>query len=172
MQLQKQIPKTSIRNIVIPRMESSAWFAHPENIILTLLASSDEEERRFCVRVILDKIRKGGQGKTGVRSFRVPTLNWKALTLKELIDWNEVEVTEPIITACMSSEDLVKFLDTPLVVPDWTCHTQAVERTVKKVTEASKMVAGQEKKMDGLEPLMKAECSFLSWNLKRIFLNC
>ena len=66
--------------------------------------------------------------------------------MQELIDWDQTSVTEPVITTHLTSEELLACLDTPLKVPDWTCHTQAVERTIKKVTEASKMVAGREKR--------------------------
>ena len=135
-----------MKNIVILSVESTVWFAHPENILLSLLASEDEEERRFAIRVILDKVRRGGQGDSSVRTFKIPAINWKAKKIQELIDWDQTPITEPVVTTNLSSEELLACLDTPLVVPDWTCHTQAVERTVKKVTEASKMVAGREKR--------------------------
>ena len=31
-----------------------------------------------------------------------------------------------------------------MIVPDYPCHTQAVERTIKLVTEAASLVIGQE----------------------------
>lgn len=34
--------------------------------------------------------------------------------------------------------------ETPLAVPDYPCHTQAVERGVRLVSEASQSVIGQE----------------------------
>ena len=146
MQLVKKISQNSVKNIVIPRVESTAWFAHPENILLSLLASKEETERRFAIRVILDKVRKGEKGDSSVRTFKVPIINWKAFKLKDLINWDQTAITEPVVTTHMSSEELLACLDSPLKVPDWTCHTQPVERTVKKVTEACKMVAGREKR--------------------------
>ena len=140
MQLVKKISQDSVKKIVIPRVESTAWFAHPENILLSLLASKEETERRFAIRVILDKVRKGEKGDSSVRTFKVPTINWKAFKLKDLIDWDQTAITEPVVTTHMSSEELLACLDSPLKVPDWTCHTQPVERTV------SKMVAGREKR--------------------------
>ena len=146
MHLVKQMSQNSVKNIIIPRVESTAWFAHPENILLSLLASKEETERRFAVRVILDKVRKGEKGDSSVRTLKVPNINWKASKMQELIDWDQTTVTEPVVTTHLSSEELLALLDGPLEVPDWTCHTQAVERTVKKVTEASKMVVGREKR--------------------------
>ena len=70
MELVKEISQKNVKNIVTPRVESTVWFAHPENILLSLLASEDEEERRFAIRVILDKVRRGGQGDSSVRTFK------------------------------------------------------------------------------------------------------
>ena len=88
-------------------MESTAWFAHPENILLSLLASKEETERRFAIRVILDKVRKGEKGDSSVRTFKVPTINWKAFKLNDMIYWDQTAITEPVVTTHMSSEELL-----------------------------------------------------------------
>ena len=136
-----------VMNIVKPRIESSAWFAHPEHILLSLLTSQDETERRFTVKIIMQKIRnKDGRGDNSVRVYKLPSLNWQADKLLELIDWEDTVLTEPALTASLSSNKVNGCLDSPLEKPAWPCHGQCVERTVKKVSEASKMVVGQEKR--------------------------
>ena len=65
----------TLKDIVKPRVESTAWFAHPEHILLSLLASKEETERRFAVKIIREKIRKGGEGDTSVRVYKIPTIN-------------------------------------------------------------------------------------------------
>jgi hypothetical protein len=126
----------------------SSYFAHPELILISLLASSDEEERRFGVRVILDRVRQGsGTGSSLPRRFDAPPVNYRARNLCELIDWETVPLTEPLLTGSLSSEQVVGLLDTPLVVPDtWQCHSQSMERAVRKVSEASLMVVGEKKR--------------------------
>ena len=69
-----------------------------------------------------------------------------------IIDWQSIEVTEPPILANMSECELEQYVasgDIPKVnFPKFPCHTQAVERCVKLVTEASAAVCGQ-KSRDG-----------------------
>lgn len=70
-----------------------------------------------------------------------------------MIDWQEIAVTEPPILrnieitneniTALSSQKITD-TDFDVDVYDLPCHTQAVERTVKLVTEASKAVVGQE----------------------------
>ena len=61
-------------------------------------------------------------------------------------DDQETPITEPVNTCSINSEELRKFLETPLCLPDWPCNGQGIERTVKKVSEASSKVAGFEKR--------------------------
>ena len=64
-----------------------------------------------------------------------------------MIDWTNVVITEPPLIKTMTDADLWQFL-AMRVIPtvffrNFSCHTQAVERVVKLVTEASKVVCGQ-----------------------------
>jgi hypothetical protein len=65
-----------------------------------------------------------------------------------MIDWQNCVITEPPATKSLSDEELeslVRSEETPVVqFPRFPCHTQAVERCVKAVTEASIAVMGQE----------------------------
>ena len=40
--------------------------------------------------------------------------------------------------------DLYAFLDKPMEVPDWPCHTQAVERAIRDLIKAGQHVKGEE----------------------------
>ena len=65
----------------------------------------------------------------------------------ELIDWDKEKLSEPLLTATMTTEELVSCLDTPLVVPDtWQCHSQSMERAIRKVSESCLMVVGEKKR--------------------------
>ena len=95
-----------------------------------MLASDEEEERRFAVKIIRDRIRKGAElGSSQPRQFRAPPVNFQAENLQQLIDWDKVKLTEPLLTANLTSDQLVACLDSPLVVPStWQCHSQSMER--------------------------------------------
>ena len=42
--------------------------------------------------------------------------------------------------------DLEKFLDEPMKVPAWVSNTQAVERAIRRVPEAGKVVRGEDRR--------------------------
>lgn len=147
-QLVKEHCSPEVRKVVDPYVSRSSYFAHPELILTTLLASEDEKERQFGVTKILQIIRKGSEtGDSKPRQFKAPPVNFEARNLPQLIDWEKVKLSEPLVTATMSSQEVVACLDSPLLVPaTWQCHSQSMERAIRKVSEASLMVVGEEKR--------------------------
>ena len=80
-----------------------------------------------------------------VRKFRVPKLNFEAATFIDMIDF-EKELYEPPLTMHLSDEQIRDIAITPLSIPDYPSHTQAVERAVKLTTEAASKVVGYEQR--------------------------
>ena len=66
-------------------------------------------------------------------------MNYAAQNYTEIIDWDDVELFEPIFTTSMASVDLEAICETKLLLPKFPIHTQSVERGVKLVTEASRL---------------------------------
>ena len=64
-----------------------------------------------------------------------------------MIDWQTTNVTEPPSTKYLTNtevETLIKSKEKPKNMTDFPRHTQAVERMIKLVTDASAAVVGQE----------------------------
>lgn len=59
-----------------------------------------------------------------------------------MINWKECELSIPPLLLNKSTEELMKFIDEKLLIKNYPNHTQAVERAVKLVTEASMKVCG------------------------------
>lgn len=63
-----------------------------------------------------------------------PELNFDATSLPEMITWEQYPDNRPhyesILTVDIPTPDLWKLLEDKLEVPDWPCHSQAVERYV------------------------------------------
>jgi len=137
------------RRIVLPSVKRSAWYEFSESILQAMLCSEDERERKEAVGRILqirgegDKTTQLGDNK--VRPRKTPDINCDANTLSELIDWTTA-VYEPPLTCPMTTEEIENFTDQPMEVPDWTSHTQTIERCVKMTTEAAAHVYGQERR--------------------------
>ena len=107
-----------MRAVVDANVNRNSYFAHPELILLAMLASEDEEERRFAVGIIRDKIRKGeDRGNSLPRQFETPSVNFDAINLQTLINWDTVKLSEPLLTATLSTAEIVACLDSPLHVP-------------------------------------------------------
>ena len=76
------------------------------------------------------------------RKLRVPSLNFDAATISQLCPWESGKATEPCITSHLTNEELLKFTENPLELPNIPCHSQAVEREVKLTTQSSAAVSG------------------------------
>ena len=79
-----------------------------------------------------------------VSKYRLPKVNFQAETYVDLIDWKAECLSEPQLTSNKTEEEILSFKETPFAVPKYPCHTQAVERAVRLVSEASAAVVGKE----------------------------
>lgn len=134
------------RDIIDPVIENNAYFAHPENMLLSMLADENSEVRQIAVNKILNA-RSSAQGQDTVpRIFRVPSVNFNATTYVEMINWPFDLFIDPPILRGISDETIQSCVDDKSkiisLVGGFPCHTQAVERTVKLITEAAKHVCG------------------------------
>jgi len=98
------------------------------------------------------RVLKARSEKYGIRKFVIPTLNFDAKNYIDLIDWQNADVTEPPLLEDISVDELEMLVasgETPVTdFLRYPCHTQAVERAVKLITEALASVCG-EKARDG-----------------------
>ena len=137
-----------LKKVVDLVIQRNAFFAHPENILLSMITDECKTIRELGMRRIL----RARSEKYGIRQFSVPKLNFDANDYISIIDWQKTEVSDPPLLAHISQDDIEMFVangDVPVVdFPKYLCHTQAVERCVKLVTEASLSVCGQ-KARDG-----------------------
>lgn len=144
--------RKEVIDIVMPTVKRSAWYAHSENIIQTLLCSEEQKERIEGVNKILEikgeEEPEEQQGDSSVRLRKTPNINFESSNLLDLIDW-EVKY-EPPPTCQLTTSEVKKLIDFPMEVPDWPCHTQSIERVVKMVTESSAKYFTHEKRDGGI----------------------
>ena len=138
--------KEDLRRVVDPVIQRNGFFGHPENLLLGMITDARPHIREVGVSRIV-KARKKAEPYT-VRVFKVPTLNFEADDYTSMIDWRKEPITEPPVTKEIDDETLLRFIHediSPIVgFSRYPCHTQAVERHIKLVTEASVSVCGQE----------------------------
>ena len=64
---------------------------------------------------------------------QIPSINTDADNLMDLIEWKD-SVYEPLFTTYLTTHEVKDILHKPMVVPDWPCHSQSIERCVKHVS--------------------------------------
>ena len=142
-----------VKEIAMKFVEKGAWHAHSEHLLVSLLSSSDESDRRFAIDKIVS-LRDGNEfGDRSVRPFSAPKLNWNAQSIRDIQDW--ADTTEPLVTTSIPTPELAKFIENPLKIPKYPSHTQSCERAVKEVSRASKNVFGAERRDGFIRATMK-----------------
>ena len=114
----------------------NGFYAHPEEDEWEDEDDIDSEELILCTA------EKAAIQYLTVREFQFPKINFKATSYPNLINWKKATFTEPPMTLDLSDEELRGLVEKPLFVPPYPCHTQAVERAIKLVSEAAGSVVG------------------------------
>ncbi|GBM74187.1 hypothetical protein AVEN_104810-1 [Araneus ventricosus] len=139
-------------------MQRNALFQHPENVLLAMLVDEREHIRELGYRRIL-KARQIVPKKKTVRNFVPPKINIQASDYIENINWNSCVVYPPPMLRDLSEDDIKSLINsdtTPIrEIQRFSCHTQAVERCIKLVTEASNKVCGHEARDGYIRATMK-----------------
>lgn len=133
----------NLQQVVFETIQRNAYFAHSENMLLCMLADERPYVRELALRRILKARTVVHEGDSPIRQFIVPTLNFQAKDYFNMIGWDRP--LEPPATVNMSDVEIKTLIETgcePDIVK-LPCHTQAVERHIKLVTEASSHVCGE-----------------------------
>ena len=154
-----------VKDIAKKFMEKGAWHAHSEHVLVSLLSSEEESDRHFAISKSTE-IRNGSDyGDKSVRPFTAPKLNWNATSIRNLQDWQNA--TEPLITTSIPTNELTRFLSSPLKLPKIPGHSQSCERAVKEVSSASLSVFGAERREGYIFAKMKSRSIIPAMNSKK-----
>ena len=116
--------RKEFRELVTPYIQSGAWFAHPEAVLVSLLASPVAANRKFAVDQILKVRGDSDLGDMRKRNRVTPFLKMDATLLTGLIDWEADTVHEPVFSFSLSKAELHEVLAKPLVIPYSPLQTQ------------------------------------------------
>ncbi|GBM82062.1 hypothetical protein AVEN_224080-1 [Araneus ventricosus] len=102
--------------------------------------------RTLVARRII-KAKEIGPDGNCVRRFVIPAVNIRPTDNVDPIDWQACNVTPPTVFRHVSSHELLKMIQDDVPMNGWNfikfpTQTQAVERIVKLVTEASRKRVG------------------------------
>ena len=163
-----QLSNKEIREKAVENLQKNSFFAHPENVLVSMLGDSDEKVRRLAVNKINSfrgksvdyhipnedfvggyLFKDAGKGDhNDIRRFCLPKINLEAKTYYTLVNLKGQELIQPPAVRSLTDAEIDEIRNTPLKL-NYPCHNQTVERHVKVVTEASAQVVGFERR-DGL----------------------
>jgi len=90
-----------------------------------------------------------------------------------MINWQKTEVTEPPVTKTIPDAKIHKFIKTgdkpEGLIPLFPCHTQAVERLIKLVTDASTSVSGRERRDGFIRSRLHSQAKIPRFETKKDF---
>ena len=161
-----------LKKVIDPVIDRNGYFAHSENLLIAMLGDDRKHIRELALRRIL-KCRSTKKN-DDVRIFRTNKLNFNCEDYVDLIDWQNIKITEPPLTMEISNEELTAMISS---VPDgvpfekFPCHSQAVERCVKLVTEASAAVYGPEARDRFIRARIESREMLPQFNTKKQFLS-
>ncbi|GBL83056.1 hypothetical protein AVEN_165289-1 [Araneus ventricosus] len=115
-------------------------------MLLAMLTDERCHIRTLAARRIM-KAREIGPDGNYVHRFIIPAVNFQAADYVDLINWQAFYITPPPVLRQISSHELLKMIQDDVPMDGWDfmkfpSHTQAVERIVKLITEASRKRVG------------------------------
>ena len=91
-----------LKAIVDPVIARNAYFSNPENILLSMIT----DDRKYIRELGLRRKLKARSQKYGIRQFVIPKLNFGANDYIDLIDWQNVNISEPPLLADISENEI------------------------------------------------------------------
>lgn len=102
-------------------------------------------------------------------------MNFDASDYTNLIIWNDAQRCEPAVTKSIKTEALRSFIGGSVLVepvvniPKFPCHTQAIERHIKLVIEASVAVCGFDRRDGFIRAKLESRSKMKTYNTKSEF---
>ena len=170
-QLLKLLPK-KVQEVVKENTDRSAYHAHPENILLAMLADDNQEVRGKAVDRILGLRQDSDnpdKGDISVRKFVVPAINYSCKTYYDMIDFDQEVVYEPNLTADLTVAELHNIKLEKLIVKKFSNNNQGVERLVKQTSRACQRVVGWARRDGYLRASAKSRAAMPKFDSKKDF---
>ncbi|XP_073811852.1 uncharacterized protein [Musca autumnalis] len=134
----------NLRNIVNPVIQNNSYFAHSENVLLSMLFDNRKEIRNFALQKIL-YIRDNLCDISELREYVKPIINFDCTDYVHMIDLEDKALLfEPPFTRNIPYEHLQQYLESvhdenpPFLDPLIPCHIQGTERYVQVLASVAK----------------------------------
>ena len=174
----QNFPNLKVKNIALKVIERNAYFAHPENILLGMLADPDESIRKAAVDKIVHIRNHGAKAtewlKKAAKTWLFFVLRWtqincKAQSYHDRANIDAEEIAQAPLLQSLSFMEIQDLRGAPLKA-SCPCHNQAVKRHFKLVTEASSITTGFASRNGLIKQRIKSRHLMKIWYQKTICL--
>ena len=135
--------ESKYQNKIKAAFQRSSFCFLPENFIYCLITSNSLSTQSEGWKLVLKS-----RSMRNKSSGRILPINWDATEWTEMISLKDKNIIEPPCTQDIPSKEVSSFLNGNgiLQIEKLPSHSQSVERTIKMVSKASKLVYGQERR--------------------------
>ena len=109
-ELARDLPEAADRETAQEVLQRNSFWAHPENIVVSMMGDEDKEVRREAVNWV-KRAREEFDQENHPRQFFTPQVDFSATSYTKMVDWDSLPCTEPPLTRDMSEPELEEVVD-------------------------------------------------------------
>ncbi|GBN18008.1 hypothetical protein AVEN_1395-1 [Araneus ventricosus] len=109
----------NLLKVIDPVIQRNAFFAHPGNVLLSMVVDKRDHIRELGFRRII-KARNLASKKKSIRSFQTPKINFPATYYIEMIHWNTITLSLPPLLRIISNQEIWSKVQSLGTAPEWT----------------------------------------------------
>ncbi|GBM38235.1 hypothetical protein AVEN_199189-1 [Araneus ventricosus] len=163
----------NLLKVIDPVTQRNAFFAHPGNVLLSMIVDKRDHIKELDFRRIIKAINLASK-RMSIRSFQPPKINFPATHYIVMIHWNTITLSPPPLLRRFSNQEIWFKVQSGVTAAEWNfakspCHTQAAERCVKLVTEASQKAVGSNSRDAFVRTTLLSRSSMSSFSNKFYF---
>ena len=165
-ELVSDLPEAEDRETAHVVLNRNSFWAHPENIVISMMGDEDKEVRREAVNWV-KRARQEFDPANHPRQFFPPTVDFTATSYTKMVDWEQMECTEPPLTRDMSEAELDEVVEKAYKFEDFPNHTQQVEAAVRVVHETATRRASHRARDNLIHQLLEGRGKCSKFKTKR-----
>ena len=165
-ELVRDLPEAEDRETAQVVLTRNSFWAHPENIVISMMGDEDKEVRREAVNWV-KRARQEFDPAKHPRQFFPPPVDFTATSYTKMVDWEQMDCTEPPLTKDMSLAELDEVVEKAHQFEDFPNHTQQVEAAVRVVHDTATRRASHRARDNLIHQLLEGKKHCSTFRTKR-----
>ena len=95
-----------VQQIALPAVQRNGFYAHSENILVAMITDQNDLIKDLGLRRVLKARKQKTETGKGLRLFNIPKIDFDAKAYYELIDWQNVQITPPLLLLDVTNDEI------------------------------------------------------------------